>query len=110
MSNQSWSVKIEERNGGLQFTVDAFGYSPGQPLQAQKGDTICWNNLTNATHQPYLSDSSGNPQPNGQLSDPIPGGASSTPAYVIQQVAPQTLYYVSLEAPKAGLGQISVVL
>jgi plastocyanin len=33
------------------FDPDVFGIDPGQPLKAQIGDLVCWNNQTGDPHQ-----------------------------------------------------------
>ncbi len=88
-----WSIKIvraSSSGGGAAFQPDIPGYDPGDPLPAQEDDLVSWNNTTDDTHQPWPTDSSYNPLseaevlPRGSvnyLSDPIPGGEPSTPAY-----------------------------
>jgi plastocyanin len=69
-------------------------------LNVSKGDIISWNNTTDDLHQPVAADASyqplgaapGTPQ---YLSDAIPAGESSEPAWIANAAAvPTTVYYV----------------
>jgi hypothetical protein len=70
-----WSIKIIDLgNGTVTFQPDLPGAQRGQPLGANPGDLITWNNTTNRTLTlqsippgTYLTD----PIPPGQVSDPI---------------------------------------
>jgi len=42
--SQTWTILINETPP--HFNVDAFGYKPGEPLRAQLGDLVSWNNQT----------------------------------------------------------------
>lgn len=99
MADADWSIKIvpASSGGGAAFQPNLHGYEPGDPLPAQVGDIVSWNNTTEDEHQPWPTDSNYNPLsdaavlPRGgpnYLSDPIPGGEPSRPAYVV--VAPNT--------------------
>lgn len=103
-----WSIKIvpATSGSGAAFQPDVPGYNSGDPLPAQEDDLVSWNNTTHDTHQPWPTDSSYNPLseaevlPRGSvnyLSDPIPGGEPSTPAYNVSapSSAPPTwtVYY-----------------
>jgi hypothetical protein len=98
-----WSIKIVPSDSGAAFQPDLQGYLPGDPLPAQLSDTVSWNNTTDDTHQPWPTDSNYNPHsdavvlPRGgpnYLSDPIPAGLPSTPAYVVVQPSSgATIYY-----------------
>lgn len=85
-----WSIKIIPASEGAAFVPDIQGYGPGDALPAQQDDLVSWNNTTDETHQPWPTDASYQPLseadvlPRGSakyLSDPIPPGDSSTPAY-----------------------------
>lgn len=97
-----WSIKIvpAESGEGAAFAPNIGGYGSGDPLPAQLADLVSWSNQTDDTHQPWPTDSEFVPLseadvlPRGSanyLSDPIPGGEPSTPAYVCSEVA--TIYY-----------------
>jgi hypothetical protein len=103
-----WSIKIvpASSGSGAAFQPDLPGYSPGDALPAQEDDLVSWNNTTHDTHQPWPTNSSYNPLseaevlPRGSvnyLSDPIPAGEPSTPAYNVSapSSAPPawTVYY-----------------
>ena len=103
-----WSIKIVPSSSGTgaAFQPDLQGYQPGDPLPAQQDDLVSWNNTTDKTHQPWPTDSNYNPLseadvlPRGSanyLSDPIPPGEPSTPAYdvVLPANSPSTwtVYY-----------------
>lgn len=86
---------------GTAFQPDIPGFNPGEALPAQQNDVVSWKNLTDDTHQPWptepwptdpnesvqpLSDADVLPRGSANyLSDPIPPGEPSTPAYVVQQ-------------------------
>jgi hypothetical protein len=84
-----WSIEIlpidpAKPKGSARFNSP--GRPPGTPLIAQDGDMVAWNNTTDAEHQPWATDASYSPlpvKPNGlgYISDAIPAGDSSTPAY-----------------------------
>lgn len=79
-SGQSWSVII---NGEpATFDPDVFGTDPGNPLKAQIGDMVCWNNQTEEEHRLAVTDSSG---ATTFTTDVIAPGKSSSPGYVTQQ-------------------------
>ncbi len=105
-----WSIKIVPSASGVgaAFVPNIQGFSPGDALPAQEDDLVSWSNTTHDTHQPWPTDSNYNPLsdaevlPRGSvnyLSDPIPGGEPSTPAYNVTQptVTPPpdtwTVYY-----------------
>lgn len=88
-----WSIKIipaaSVTDPGAAFQPDLQGYNPGDPLPAQQDDLVTWNNTTNETHQPWQTDSNYQPlsdawveqYPYLYLSNEIPAGEPSTPAY-----------------------------
>ncbi|HYX27883.1 MAG TPA: hypothetical protein VE863_04900 [Pyrinomonadaceae bacterium] len=102
-----WSIKIvpapenEVCNGeGAAFQPNIAGYDVGDPLPAQQADSVSWSNQTDDEHQPWPTDANYNPLseavvlPRGSanyLSDPIPAGEPSTPAYWCAQAG--TVYY-----------------
>lgn len=74
-----WSIKIVPVNsakpaGSARFNSP--GQPPGTPLIAQNGDSVTWNNTTDAEHQPWPTDANYNPltvkkNDLGYMSDPI---------------------------------------
>ena len=106
MSGQDWSIKISQPKGSALavFTPDLLGMQPGDPLQAGNQDLISWNNTTRDSHWPWAIDATtGQPYQSSQdakdagfyLSDEIPAGESSTPAYATTaQTDPFTIDYI----------------
>jgi hypothetical protein len=87
-----WSIKIvpAASGSGAAFQPDLQGYGPGDALPAQQDDLVTWNNTTREVHQPWPTDSKYQPlsdvwvtkdRPSLYLSNAIPGGQPSTPAY-----------------------------
>jgi plastocyanin len=106
-----WSIKIvpSPSGEGAAFQPDLHEAKPGDPLRVMQDDLVTWNNTTGQTHQPWPASVEWSPFPLDQvqrggpnyLSDPIPAGESSQPAYDAAQPAdttppPQrwTVYYV----------------
>jgi plastocyanin len=83
-----WSIRIVAVSPGLAgFKPDVLGAQVGDSLQAQQFDIVTWGNTTSDTHQPIRTD-------NGQpLCDPIAGGASSRPQFVVQGEIGHTITY-----------------
>ena len=114
MAGQSWSIMIKGCPAG--FDPDVYGTDPGQPLKAQIGDLVSWNNQTGEAHQICLTDEAGNPI--RELTDRIAEFTSSFPGYVTQQAdispsvsgasATGTIYYQCSIHPDEK-GQITVV-
>lgn len=129
-----WSIKIiVDANGKTCFQPDLGGFAPGDALPAQQDDLVSWKNKTNDTHQPWPTDSNYNPLPDSTvrppdtaqptappqpnymyplyMSDPIPPGQSSRPAYDTSQIG--TIYYCCLTHPaeptERGTIQVSAV-
>jgi plastocyanin len=75
--SQVWSIMI---NGAVpaKFTPDVFGTSTGQPLQAQVGDLVSWNNQTADKHQIQVKVTP------AFTTKEILAGKPSTPGYVVQ--------------------------
>ena len=115
MAGQSWSIMITGEDPAS-FDPDVYGTGPGQPLQAQLGDLVSWNNQTGEAHQICLADQDGNPV--RELTDRIAEYTSSFPGYVTDQAdirptgtpapATGTIYYCCSIHP-AEKGQITVV-
>jgi len=129
-----WSIKIIPNPAATAdkpalLVPDLIGAKPGDPLQAQEGDQVSWNNETSQPYQPWPTDSSykllaingvtpppappafPNPSPAGSLSDMIPGNLSSTPAYNVVMPANGVTYYCLIDAkgnPTKVRGQINV--
>lgn len=91
-----WSIKIVPSTSQIagataEFIPDLDDARPGDTLVAQENDLISWNNTTGQPCQPWPTDAAGNPLPDSQvstaignyLSDEIPPGRSSSPAYVV---------------------------
>jgi plastocyanin len=122
MAGQSWSITINGKPAS--FDADVFGTDPGQPLKAQLGDLVSWNNQTGRAHQICLADETGAPvkDDNGKLqklTKRIAKYTSSFPGYVTANTdirptsspLPQTgtIYYCCSIHPEEK-GQIEVVL
>src|SRR4051812_3786938 len=85
-----WSITIVPGTAGGPATFDP------NPLKANAGDVVSWNNTTSAPHQIWQLDGSGNPVPmpiggSGRW-DPIAPGAQS-PAWTIPGAGQQTFQY-----------------
>lgn len=92
MAGQTWSVMIVAGSPCASFVPDVYG-TTGSTLKAQTNDVVCWNNQTNEEHQPWPL-TNGEPDETGPgLSDPIAAYRSSSPAYVVQATAGQTIDY-----------------
>jgi plastocyanin len=117
MAGQNWSILI--KGCPASFDPDAYGTDPGQPLKAQLGDLVCWNNQTGEAHQICLTDEKGAPvEPPQSLTEEIAQFTSSSPGYVpqvtdIRPPVPDTAktgtiyYHCSLHPEEKG--QITVV-
>jgi hypothetical protein len=98
-----WSIKIVPENAKpTGFVPDLRGAKPGDPLTAEVGDIVTWNNTTSEACWPWPTDSTGRPLSDDKvstatgnyLSDQIPVGSSSTPYFnPIQALAGTTLTY-----------------
>ena len=91
----SWSITINQHDGAITFKPDVPGGTAGQPLGANSGDNVTWNNRTN---QEITLKSI---QPEGVfLCDPIPAGDVSNPIFnVTGSVASVGYYWVRQQAP-----------
>jgi hypothetical protein len=129
-----WSIKIIPNPAAIAdkpalLQPDLAAAQPGDPLEAQEGDQVSWNNETGQPYQPWPTDQNGNPQtlgavtpppappappwfPAGYLSNMIPANRSSTPAYnVFMPASGNVIYYCLLDAtgnPTKVRGQINV--
>ena len=110
MAGQSWSIMIT--GSPASFDPDVYRTDPGQPLKAQIGDLVSWNNQTGEAHQIWLTDHQGTPV--RELTDVIAEFTSSFPGYVTQQadISPASTtgtihYHCSLHPDEKG--QITVV-
>ena len=106
-----WSIKIvpvdpTKPAGSAQFVPQTAPV--GQPQATWDGDTVSWNNTTDAAHQPWPTDSNYDPQPakpgdNNYMSDDIPARGSSRPAFAINLPTnvptPYILYYYCKDHP-----------
>ncbi len=82
MAGQNWSINIVPSEKGVQFDPDVYGYAPGSPLKAQKGDLVSWNNQTDNKHQIVIGTETLDCDP-----------WSSTTAYQVQTAAPAKITY-----------------
>ena len=100
--NFDWSVRIVQVSPGVAgFLPDVLGAQVGDSLQAQLNDIVTWGNTTADTHQPVRD--------NGlPLCDPIPGGGSSTPQFVVQGCVGDTITY-TCAFHKGETGSITIV-
>jgi plastocyanin len=121
MAGQNWSITIT--GCPASFDPDVYGTEPGQPLEAQLGDLVSWNNQTDEPHQIWLTDENGEPvEPAQKLTDEIEQYTPSFPGYVPQvtDIRPEvpeeeqattktgTIYYYCSIHPEEQ-GQITVV-
>lgn len=93
-----WSIRIvpvdPSKPGGSAQFVPQNG-SPGQALATWDGDTVTWNNTTDAAHWPWPANSSYVPDPTVQpgttayMTDDIPARQGSRPTYSINLPVPQ---------------------
>lgn len=112
-----WSIKIvpATSGSGAAFQPDVPGAKPGDPLTAEQDDLVTWNNTTKQAHQPWQTDANYQPlstswvtqHPDLYMSDSIPAGRSSAPAYDVSQpggLPPPTtwtIYYFCKTHPTA---------
>ena len=97
-----WSIKIIDLgNGTVGFQPDLPGAKTGQPLGANAGDLVTWNNTTKRTLTlqsippgTYLTD----PIPPGQVSDPIYSVGSASVAYACTNPTQQQHWIVVMTA------------
>lgn len=84
----TWSIIIKQNHDGtVSFLPDVAGAQPSQPLGVQPNDLVTWNNRTN--HSLTLQSIS---PPGVYLTDPIPAGRVSSPAYAVGTTAGATTY------------------
>lgn len=84
--SQVWSVMINGKDPAS-FDPDVYGTEPGQPLKAQVGDLVCWNNQTMDVHQIAIQSAT-------PFTTKVIGAyGSSQPGYCIQSGDPKTLTY-----------------
>jgi len=106
-SGQGWSVII---NGEpATFDPDVFGTDPGNPLKAQIGDLVCWNNQSAQDHQLAVTDSTGKITFTTEV---IAAGKSSSPGYVATSSDSNggtIAYHCVLTGHEGENGQITVV-
>ncbi len=76
---QQWGIIIEEVGGKVVFRPDVPGAQAGDPLGADVGDIVTWNNRTNDAHHPVAT------EPGGLfLTEDIPAGQVSSPMFNIE--------------------------
>ncbi len=86
-----WSIRIVPVDPANPAGPAAFapqGGSPGQPQATWDGDTVTWNNTTDAAHWPWPTDQNYQPlsvQPGdiGYMSDNVPARLGSRPDYSV---------------------------
>ena len=77
---ESWSIIIETVDETVVFRPDIPGAQAGQPLGANSGDLVTWNNRTDEAHWPVATD------PKGEyLTEDVPAGEVSDPIYKIDK-------------------------
>jgi hypothetical protein len=129
-----WSIKIipnpaATKDQPVVLKPDLVGAKPGDPLEAQEGDQVSWDNQTGQPYQPWPTDANynlqpvagqtpppapppaPNPSPPGYLTDMIPGKRSSKPAYDVVLPASGVTYYCLIDAkgnPTKVRGRINV--
>lgn len=118
MAGQDWSIMIVSSEGRTQFQPDVPNARPGDPLQAQNGDLISWNNRTARAHQPWAIDPvTGEPYKTADdakaakmyLSDEVPAWQSSSPAFPTPDKGSTTIDYIcKLHEDEDETGQIVV--
>jgi hypothetical protein len=98
-----WSIKIVPVSPGVAgFLPDVLGAKVGDSLQAQVSDIVSWGNTTADTHQPVRVDTGEG------LCDPIAGGASSTPQFVVEGAVGDVISYKCAFHPQE-TGSITIV-
>ena len=118
-----WSIRIVPVDplhpaGPASFAPQ--GKAPGQSLEAWDGDTVTWNNTTDAAHWPWPTDANYQPLNVGPgqqayMSDNIPAKLGSRPTYPVNLgTANPTLvhYYCKnhpVEPSERGIIQVSPV-
>ncbi|MEJ0074495.1 MAG: hypothetical protein WDO17_03455 [Alphaproteobacteria bacterium] len=102
-----WSIKIvpgKKRRSAATFVPQLQAPAPDgtypDGLYADSGDAVSWDNTQDSrAHHPVPTDENYNPvpvTPNNDLSDEIPAGESSRPAYVVVKPTTgdqKTIYY-----------------
>ena len=108
---QTWSVMM--KGTPASFDPDVFGTGAGEPLKAQIGDLVSWNNQTSAKHQIAVTKADGT---TSFTTKEIEGFKSSSPGYVTQtaDVSSGTIsYHCTLHKDQDGKftenGKITVV-
>jgi plastocyanin len=74
---QTWMILINQTDP--HFNVDAYGYHSGEPLRAQLGDLVSWNNQTDDVHEITIYTSDNKP---GFVRE-VAAGKVSSPGYVV---------------------------
>jgi hypothetical protein len=97
--SQTWSIKIMPVGDGVRFDPDVFGIEPGQPLKAQEGDLVSWNNRTDRTVVVAVQKAGTNET--SFKTGLIESFQSSSPGYVIQET--------DIDTTGAGGGLVGVV-
>jgi len=93
--SQTWTIMM--KGSPASFDPDVFGYAPGEPLRAQAGDLVSWNNQTSAQHQIAVEGAT------AFTTKVIDGFKSSSPGYVIQSNDPKTIpYHCTLHKDQGG--------
>jgi hypothetical protein len=83
----TWSIMINQNpDGTVSFKPDVAGAQAGQPLGVQPNDLVTWNNRTN---QALTLQSI---PPGTYLTDPVPAGQVSSPAYAVGATAGTVTY------------------
>ena len=84
------SIKIIKVDGGIAFQPDRPGAKPGQPLGANSGDLVTWNNQTDNTLTLVSV------PPGTFITNPIPAGSVSSPIFQVTE----SLTYSCVDPPQ----------
>lgn len=105
--SQTWPVTINGKNPAS-FDPDVFGTNPGEPLKAQMGDLVCWNNQTADQHQIQVRKKDGSAIFTTKMLEKF---KSSSPGYCLQKGDDENTgtikYYCTQHANESG--EITVV-
>lgn len=79
--SQTWSIRIVPDGNSARFDPDVFGIGEGQPLIAEEGDLVSWNNQTGKTQM--IAVFQAGTETKSFISNWIDPHTSSSPGYVI---------------------------
>jgi hypothetical protein len=103
---RDWSIKIvltdpEDETSAVAFQPDVVPEAnPGDPLNADPTDIVGWNNRTSQYHQPWQSDASFKPLPDGAMTNEIEPWQGSTTQFTVSKPATgSTIFYICKAHP-----------